>query len=238
MPTSHDHPRVDTAPSATGISRRTVLRSGGLTALTAVFLAACGKEHEQLGRSGPAPSTTAVAPSVPATEPTESTLAEGVVQRSTLSSIELLVAKVYDDQGPKLGDTKLMDAAERFATDHRDAAKAIQGLGEVNDDADKPNEFLATELVDPKLGELTNPEAIREFMADLESSLVATYLNSLGILIDMDQRRTVMAYGAAAARRVGALRPGTGGADGEAFYSLLDLVPADAFVRGPEEAAS
>lgn len=217
-------------------TRRALLRTGGLTALGAVFLAACGKEDEQVGLSGPAPSTTLVAPSVPTTEPTDAALTEDTVQRSTLVSIELLVAEVYEERGPKLDDPELKDAASRFAVDHRAAAAAIRQLGEVNEGANEPNEFLKTSLVEPKSDTLTDDDAVLAFMADLESALVATYLNAVGTLIEVDQRRAAMSYGAAAARRVGALRPGTGGAEGEAFYPLVDLVPADAFVGRPEAA--
>ena len=68
----------------------------------------------------------------------------------------------------------------------------------------------------------------------LESSLVATYVNAMTDILDPTMRRTLMTFGAAAARRVTLLR------DGEvpegAVYPSADLISNDAFLGGTEEA--
>ncbi len=229
-----DHsPVAAEAPRA--LDRRTLLRAGGFSALTAVFLAACGSDPEQVGLSGATPKPTLVEPTVPVTQPSQLALDEDTVQRSTLASMELLVADVYRTQGANLSEPTLAAASTRFALAHEAAAQAIRALGEVNDQAAAPNEYLRTNLVDPKLDTLDGDEAILAFMATLESALAATHLNAVGILTDIDQRTTVMSYGAAAARRVGAISPGGTGATDQALFSLLDLVPAEAYVGRAEE---
>lgn len=215
--------------STPALSRRAALRTGALGAAGAFFLAACG-DRSPTGLSGAAPQPTLVAPVVPTTQPSQEDLDEDIVQRSTLASIEELVASVYDAQGAKITDGELAAAATRFADDHRTAARTIRGLGKTNDQASAPNEVLKETLVDPRNDTLSSEEAIRAFMADLESALVATYINAVGVLTETDERQEMMYLGAAAARRIGVLAPGNAGAPEQPFFSLLDLVPADAYV--------
>lgn len=222
MHPDHDGPSTPT--------RRAVLRTGGLTALGAVFLAACGSSASDTGLSGARPSVTLVEPTVPVTAPSKVSLDEETVQRSTLASLELLVAQVYGDLGPDLDDPELVTAAERFALDHGNTASAIRNLGETNAQALMPNEYLQTRLVDPAKGSLNSEDARLTFLASMESALVATYLNATGIFYKAADRKAAMAYAAAAARRIGAIAPGTTGAPTDSLYPLNDLIPADAYV--------
>lgn len=226
---------MDTPTTSTpALSRRAALRTGALGAAATFFLAACG-EDSPTGLSGGAPPTTLVEPVVPTTRPSQAALDEDVVQRSTLASLEELVATVYDNQGLRITDGELAAVASRFADDHRTAARAIRGLGETNELASSPNEFIKVSLVDPRTDTLTDETAIRAFMADLESALAATYINAVGVITEVDERQEMMYLGAAAARRIGVLAPGAAGAPEEALFSLLDLVPADAYIGREED---
>lgn len=217
-------------------SRRGLLRAGGLGLLGATVLAACGPDNSPAGISGAAKTTTIVAPTIPATEPSELALAEDVVQFSTAASIELLVAEAYGTYGPKLSTAELRSTAADFKTAHDAAATAIRRDTTVNDLAGQPNAGLKTNLVEPVAATLINDTAILAFMAALESTLVATYLNAVGILTGAAWRQRVMTFGAAGARRVAVLG-GTParGAPAEALYPLADLIPSSAFVGRAEE---
>ena len=224
-------PRRPSSPT-----RRQVLRAGALGAAGTAVLAACGKSAEDTGVSGAAPATTLVEPTVPTTEPSKDALSEDTAQRSTLASIELLVASVYTEQGPKL-DGERAALAKRFASDHEAAARGIREIGEVDRLGYEPNKVLADNLVEPKIGTLIDAEAILTFMAQLESTLVATYITAAGVLTGVVQRQQMMTYGAACARRIGVLGPGDAGAPTDALFSLFDLVTADAYVGRPKEGA-
>lgn len=223
-------------PSTTGPpTRRSLLRAGGLGLFATAFLAGCGKDEKAAGVSGLAATTTAVAPTVPGTEPTEVALDEDRVQLRTAQSVEVLVSDVYGRYGPRLADAELRDAAFRFQTDHVAAARVLGEAGGETKESKQANAYLLSNVVEPAAGSLTDDVAIANFMADLESALTATYISAAGVLTDAGMRQQVMSFGAASARRVAVLGGGGQGlAPTESLYPVVDLIPGDAFL-GPKE---
>ena len=226
-----------TAPDSA--SRRSLLRAGGVGLFAAAFVAACGKDEKQAGVSGLAATTTSIAPSVPVTQPSEVALEENRTQLRTAQSVELLVAGVYGQFGPKLADAELRDAAFRYQTDHAAVAAVFGEADDETDESKKANAYLLANVVAPIEGSLVDDAAIANFMADLESALTATYINATGILTDAEWRQRIMSFGAASARRVAVLGSGgTGLAPTESLYPLDDLIPGDAFLGPKSETAS
>ena len=102
-----------------GPSRRQLVLGGTLGAAAAAFLAACGtKTPDTAGQSGVDPTTTAVTPTVPITDPSEAEVAGEQQNLRTAASLELVVASAYTTYGKKLSDTDLAAQATRIAADH------------------------------------------------------------------------------------------------------------------------
>ncbi|MBX3314938.1 MAG: hypothetical protein KF906_11525 [Actinobacteria bacterium] len=213
-------------------SRRSVLKIGGAGVFAAAFLAACS-DDEPVGVSGTPSPTTDVTPTVPTKPPTDAQLAEVQVQLHTLASVEALVASVYADRASEITDPELAPHVARFGADHTAAATAVAALTE-DGATPEPNAWLQENLVDPAADSLNTAANVQTFLSNLESSLVATYVNAMTDILDPTMRRTLMTFGAAAARRVTLLR------DGEvpegAVYPSADLISNDAFLGGTEEA--
>lgn len=227
-------------PRSATTSRRSILRAGGLGAFGAGFLgafgagflASCGTDDTQAGISGAPRTSTTVTPSVPTTAPNELDRAEDLVQLSTAASLEQLVAEVYGAHGSKLSTSALRDAASDYQSAHVSAAQYLVENYDLDREAGLPNAYVQANLVDPVAATLTTDSAILAFMGQLESSLVAGYLNAVGVLTTAEVRQRVMTFGGAGARRVAVLDSADGG-DGapvEALYPLVDLVPGEAFV--------
>jgi hypothetical protein len=241
-PTVSDAPGPATAELAANdraTARRAVLRGGGLGVLGAVFLAACGAEEgRQPGVSGSPTSTTETPPTVPAIEPTEVDIEEDNVQFQTARTVELLVADVYETYAPRISDAEMRATAERFGADHTAAAEALAAGAPQTEESGRPNEFLIENVVDPIAGSLVDDQAILAFMDDLESALTATYIAAAGILTSEEDRQQMMTYGGASARRVTVLAGGGAqGAPTTALYPLEDLIPGEAYLLSPTDAA-
>ncbi|CAN5851905.1 hypothetical protein BH23ACT2_BH23ACT2_08860 [soil metagenome] len=237
-PTTDARDREATTPRVDA-SRRTVLRYGGLGTLGAVFLAACGTESGgEAGVSGTPTSSTAVPPTVPPSEPTETDLEADDVQFQTARTLELLVAEVYDTYGPRLREPDGRATAERFRADHADAAAEFASAAPQTEESGRPNEFLAENMVAPIANSLIDDRAILAFMETLESALTATYITAAGIFTSEEARQQIMSHGGASARRVTVLAGGgPDGAPTEALYPLEDLIPGEAYLLSPTDAA-
>jgi hypothetical protein len=227
-----------TTPARPGTTRRAALRVGGLGAFATAFLVACGKDDTQAGVSGLPATTTSLAPTVPTTVPTEAALAEDKAQLQTAQSVELLVASVYARYGPDLRDAELRDAAARFEADHTGIARVFGEAGGETEESRQPNAYLEENLVKPAVDGLRDDASIADFLASLESALVATYINATGILTEAEWRQRVMSYGAASARRLAVLGGGgQGEAPTEPMFPLRDLIPGEAYLGGVDEEA-
>jgi hypothetical protein len=160
------------------------------------------------------------------------------VQLQTARTLELLVVEVYDTYGPRLGDGEMRATAERFGADHTAAAEAFASLAPQTEESGRPNEFLVENMVEPIAGSLIDDQAILAFMGDLESALTATYITAAGILTAEQGRQQIMTYGGASARRVTVLAGGGAeAAPTDALYPLDDLIPGEAYLLSPTDAA-
>jgi len=211
-------------------SRRNLLKLGGLGVAGAALLAACGSDDLPPGISGSATPTSGPTPTVPKRQATEAQVEAAQLQLHTLASIELLVADVYDEHAAKIEHAELKPVVTGFAQAHRGAADALRGL--TDDGAeDQPNAELQRSMVEPRSTMLTNDRSRLSIFTDLESTLAATYIASVEVLLDGDTRQAIMTHGAACARRVTLL-----GGDGEgelpthAVYPPTDLVSGKAIL--------
>lgn len=220
----HDTPTTTTRL----VSRRHALITGTVGAAAAAFLASCSSES-QAGRSGTPTTTTEVAPKLPKKDPSAEAEEEDVTLLRTGTSLELLVAEVYDTYGPKL-DAEWVGVAERFSADHASTADAFSKATKADKQVKKPNKFLMKNTVEPIEDTLTSDRAILDLFRDLESTLVATYIDAAGTFTEADWRARVMTFGSASARRVAVLdNGGEGAAPEDALYPLRDLIPNDAY---------
>lgn len=233
---------MDTNPSplnisgTAGTSRRAFLRTAGLGAASAAVLAACSRNHDKAGQSGLEVPTTLTPPTVPTTVPSEATLKLEATQIRTAASLELLIASVYADHGPKFTDPALREAATRFESDHNAAAAVFADAVPKGEPTPEPNEFVKTSLVEPAEDGLIDDASRADFLSSLESALTATYISATGVMTDAAWRERFMTYGAATARRSALLgNGGTGSVVTEALYPLQDLVSAKAYVQSPED---
>lgn len=226
-----EHPTTP-APERHGVTRRQALVTGTVGAAATAFLASCSTlSASNTGRSGTPTTTTEVSPTVPVKAPTAAALDEDITLLRTGTSLELLVAKAYDTYGPKLDDPGWTAAAARFATDHTTTADAFRSETPPAKRVNEPNKFLQENTIDPVEETLTSDTAILGLFHDLESSLVATYVDAAGTFTTAAWRARVMTFASASARRVAVLGDnGDGAGPDEALYPLRDLIPSDAYV--------
>lgn len=223
----------------TPTTRRNLLKVGGLGLAGAAFLAACS-DSTPVGISGGAPPTTENAPVLPDRPATEAELADAQRQIQTMASLEALLGRVYRDIGGKVQHSEITPLIAGFTQAHVSAAGTVAGLADVPIDA-VPNEELDTILVQPRMKALTSEEGeplsreVLSLLRDLESTLTATYINAVGVMLEPSDRKTFMAHGAASARRVTLLSGGGDGRLPEAVYPPTDLVPGSVLVDEEDE---
>jgi len=221
----------DTTPTTGAMSRRNLLRAGGLGLAGAAFLAACSGDTSEGGISGNPASTTVVPATVAPSKPTEAALDADKVQLRTAQSVELLAVDVYAKYGPKLTDAEWRANAERFGADHAAAAEVYAKAAEPTKKSSQANEYLVENFVGPAEEGLNDDTSILNFFAAMESMMTANAINAVGVYTGADWRQQSMAFGAASARRVSVLGDGgTGVAPTVALYPLVDLMPTDAYL--------
>ena len=221
----------DTTPSTGAMSRRNLLRAGGLGVAGAAFLAACSKGDGEGGISGPPVSATSVPPTVPTTDPPQTALDADKVQLRTAQSVELLAVDVYGTYGPQLTSAEWRTTAERFKADHAATAKVYAAAATPTKQSSQPNEYLMDNFVGLAKEGLNDDTSILNFFASMESMITANCINATGIYTGADWRQQSMAFGAAAARRVSVLGDGGNGVVPDtALYPLVDLMPGDAYL--------
>lgn len=223
-----------------GTTRRGLLRAGGL-GLSAAFLASCAKEITPGGVSGTPASSTSTPATVPVTVPSMIALAADATQLRTAASVELLIADVYTNYGPKLTDPAFVEHAARFAEDHAAAADAyLAGLEDAEAAAEitdsepvEPNPYLQENFVAPAEQGLVDDVSILNFMRASEATIAANAINAVGVFTTAAWRQKTMTFGAAAARRLTVLdNAGQGSIPSSALFPLTDLMPNDAFLTG------
>lgn len=177
--------------SASSLSRRDVLRSGGLVISLGVLVAACGS-----GRSGvTAPGRVGYEP--PPDEPTRDTTVDDVVLLRTAQSLEHTAIELHT---ALLGLGLFGDAAsvaERFVSDHEAHAEALGELitGAGGQPYTCANEFLMGRAVEPVLAAIeSSDDAQRDTFAAahaFESLLAASHQALVSELSDPALRSAV-----------------------------------------------
>lgn len=217
-------------------SRRNVLRLGGL-GLGAAFLAACS-DAQPAGISG-VPPTTDDAPVLPVRPATDKQVQDAQLQIQTMASLELLAAQVYREHGSSVQHPELSPIVAGLAAVHSSAADAVSALADDPVDVE-PNVALDEILVQPRLKMLSTEtgsllsRGVLSLLRDIESTLTATYINSVGVVLEPATRKALMAHGAACARRVTLLSAGGEGRLPDAMYPPTDLVPGAVLVSDEE----
>lgn len=223
----------------TPTSRRNLLKFGGLGLAGAAFLAACS-DSTPVGISGGAPPTTENAPVLPVRPATDAEKADAERQLQTMASLEALTARVYRDHGGSVAHPEIAPLIAGFTRAHESAASTIAGLTDGSTEVE-PNEELDTILVGPRAKALEHESGsllsrgVMSLLRDLESTLTATYINAVSVVLEPADRKTLMAHGAAAARRVTLLSGGGDGRLPEAMYPPTDLVPGEVLVDEEDE---
>ncbi|NDD86824.1 MAG: hypothetical protein EBZ45_03760 [Actinobacteria bacterium] len=189
------------------LSRRELLRMGGLTVVGATFLAACGKqanvpESANIASVGEVPPTTGL----PAVEVTDEVLMR------TAASLEYNAIETYElvlSSGLLKGDyAKLSDAVKRFRDDHTRHADAVNGLAvQLGGKAVTcGNARIRSLYIDPAVKLITetgNPDAGIDVIAlahGLENLATQTYQGVVGLLSTSQLRAAAMRIGADEAR--------------------------------------
>lgn len=189
------------------LSRRELLRMGGLTVVSAAFLAACGKqanvpESANIASVGEVPPTTGL----PAVEVTDAVLMR------TAASLEYNAIETYElvlSSGLLTGNyAKLSDAVKRFRDDHVRHAEAVNGLAVQlgSKSVTCGNARIRSLYIDPAVALITesgNPDAGVDVIAlahGLENLATQTYQGVVGLLSTSQLRAAAMRIGADEAR--------------------------------------
>ncbi|MEY2762901.1 MAG: hypothetical protein RLZZ43_716 [Actinomycetota bacterium] len=189
------------------LSRRELLRMGGLTVVGATFLAACGKqanvpESANIASVGEVPPTTGL----PAVEVTDAVLMR------TAASLEYNAIETYElvlSSGLLTGNyAKLSDAVKRFRDDHVRHAEAVNGLAVQlgSKSVTCGNARIRSLYIDPAVALITesgNPDAGVDVIAlahGLENLATQTYQGVVGLLSNSQLRAAAMRIGADEAR--------------------------------------
>lgn len=215
-------------------SRRDLLKLGGLGLAGAAFLAACS-DSTPVGISGGTPPSTEDAPVLPVRPATEAQIRDADLQVKTMASLAALTARVYREQGSKISHDQIGPLTGRFATAHDEAAAALQALSEAGG-TPEANPELDAVLVQPRLKMLSTEtggllsRGVMGLLRDLESTLTASYIEAVNVVLEPEVRKALMAYGGASARRVTLLSGNGEGRLPEALYPPTDLVPGSVLV--------
>lgn len=204
------------------LSRRELLRIGGIGLITTSFLAACGKQSgsvsdKAIASIGTVPPTTALA---------EAEITDVVLLR-TAASLEYNAIDFYTaalDAGLFTGDyATAAQAAERFRDDHRTHAAAINSLvvalgGKVHECANSRINSLYIKPAFDLIATENNPDVARDTVTlayVVENLAAQTYQELVGLLSEPKLRGDAIHIGQSCSRRAvilaQMLNPGLGG---------------------------
>jgi rubrerythrin len=193
---------TDQKASFLGVPTRRTFMFGGVVLAGGAVLAACGKKKTaQTPESGTLPtvpsSTTTTAPGSASTDK---------VLLQTAQSIEILAIQTYQkaiDSG-LLTDQTIKDVAVLFQSQHQDhsdaLARAITAAG--GKAVTTPNEYLASNVVDKAVSELTDQKSVLVLARDLENLAAQTYVDAGGVFSTPELRKTGMSIGETEARHI------------------------------------
>jgi hypothetical protein len=200
--------RSDRSPDATsslvlgGLTRRSLLRVGGLTVVGGTLLAACGGDDSNssstdapVATSGPAGSA---AP--PSSSPSMST---DVVVLRTASSIEELAVAAYQlaiDSG-LVTTAAVGDAAKMFQDHHREHSALFQAATTAagGEPFAQANPAVLAAL-QPAIDALADEAGVLMLALDLENAAAQTYQANVGAVVDVTLNKALMSVGGVEAR--------------------------------------
>lgn len=185
-----------------GVPNRRTFMVGGVVLAGGALLAACGKKSSaQLAESGTLPT---VPPSTTTTAPGSAATDKVLLQ--TAQSIEILAIDTYQkaiDSG-LLTDATVTDVAKLFQSQHQDhsdaLAEAIKAAGGTT--VTTANTYLAENVVDKAVAELTDQTSVLVLARDLENLAAQTYVEAGGVFTTPELRKTGMSIGETEARHI------------------------------------
>jgi rubrerythrin len=189
------NPLLDTALPTDGLSRRQVLRTGGLVVTLGALAAACGSNRA----GSTAPGRIGVAPPQPTLPDAE---VDDVVLLRTAQSLEYTALEVYKAAaatgGLSAAETALVEAIVADHTAHAAAVGAlITGLG--GDEFQCANPFLMDRAVNPIVGALEGTDDLHRDLLNVahavESLAGASYQALVPAVTDKQARTALMQIG-------------------------------------------
>lgn len=199
-----------------GLTRRHLLRVGGLGIAGAAVLAACGSDSNDSKSStaGTAGTTMATATSMAtettmatetsmATETTMADMAGDVLLLRTASSIEHLAVAAYQiaiDSG-LVTTTAVGDAAKLFQSHHMEHAAFFEAAttSAGGDPFTEANAAILAQL-QPTIDALQDETGVLMLALSLERAAAATYQSGVGIVTDVELNTALMSVGGVEAR--------------------------------------
>lgn len=194
-----------------GLTRRNVLRIGGVTLLGGAVMAACGssatKGASSTVGSTTAPTTLTAAPTtmVPTTA---AAMAMDVVILRTASSIEELAVAAYQiaiDSG-LVKNAAIGDAAKLFQAQHREHSALFQSQTKAagGDPFTQPNPAILA-AIKPTIDALKDEMGIVALAFELETVAAQTYQSNVGTFSDLKLNAAIMTVGGVEARHAAVL---------------------------------
>lgn len=193
------------------ISRRTILRSGGMAAAASAFLAACGGANKTVTRIGAADT---------AAKLSEATVTDAALVR-TAQSVELLVAEILSDSRiTALADKDAAPVVTAFVAAHNAAAASLAPLATARgaESVDAPNAKLMVAFGEPALALVESGKVAGDVLSlalALETLAASTYQYFVQLTNEPALRAEFVRRGAPSSARAAAvaqmINPGTGG---------------------------
>ena len=193
------------------VSRRTILRSGGMVAAASAFLAACGGSSNR--------TVTRIGSAATAEKLAEATVTDGALVR-TAQSVELMVAEILSDSRiTTLADKNSAPVVAAFVAAHRAAANSLAPLATARgvESVDAPNAKLMVAFGEPALALIESGKVADDVLSlalALETLAAATYQYFVQLTNEPALRAEFVRRGAPSSARAAAvaqlINPGTG----------------------------
>ena len=192
-----------------GLSRRNVLRIGGVTLLGGAVMAACGSSGTKV-TSTTAGAPTTGAPTTAGATTTAAAMAAGgdALILRTASSIEELAVAAYQiaiDSG-LVKTAAIADAAKLFQAQHKEHSALFQAQTKAAGGTPftQPNPAILA-AIKPTIDALKDEMGIVALAFDLETVAAQTYQANVGTFTDLKLNAAIMTVGAVEARHAAVL---------------------------------
>ena len=197
-----------------GLSRRNVLRIGGVTLLGGAVMAACGSSATKAATTTSGGASTSLAPTTaaPTTAGATTTVAamatgDALILR-TASSIEELAVAAYQtaiDSG-LVKTAAIADAAKLFQAQHREHSALFQAQTKAAGGTPftQPNPAILA-AIKPTIDALKDELGIVALAFELETVAAQTYQSNVGTFTDLKLNAAIMTVGGVEARHAAVL---------------------------------